>query len=500
MPRWTRCRRKAGGDRNTLLTMQALAALHSKQRKINALHLFGGRGRRRYAPDRQGTAMLADIMHRFIRDRGGNLAIVFALSLIPIVFLTGMGLDFSSAVEKRLRLNEAADAAALSAVTPTAMNQTTSQAQTTAQNIFNGEASLVSGLTYTNPTINVVQSGTTRTVTVSYTAYSQNAFPNVFGLLNQTPASTWPVTGSSTATSTSSPNINFYLLLDNSPSMDIAATTSGINTMVANTSSQGGCAFACHESNPSADDLGNPGGEDNYTLAQNLGVVTRIENMATATSSLMTTAEETESSNNSTYEMAIYTFNSSGLDTIYAPSNQPSSNLSAAQTAANTINVLEVCSNNYLACGTSNNDTDTNFETAMSAINTDMPNPGTGTSGSTPQEVLFLVTDGVDDEINSTSCSQALDGTRCQQPFNTAWCTTVKNRGIRIAVLYTEYLPLPTNSWYNSWIAPFQSQIGTNMQNCASSGLFFQVTTDGDITAAMQALFEQAVSSARLSQ
>ena len=119
---------------------------------------------------------------------------------------------------------------------------------------------------------------------------------------------------------------------------------------------------------------------------------------------------------------------------------------------------------------------------------------------STPQEVLFIVSDGVDDENNSTSCSQKLTGTRCQQPFNTSMCTTVKNRGIRIAVLYTTYLPLPTNSWYNTWISPFQSKIATNMQNCASSGLYFSITTDGDITAAMQAMFEQAVATARLTQ
>jgi hypothetical protein len=67
-----------------------------------------------------------------------------------------------------------------------------------------------------------------------------------------------------------------------------------------------------------------------------------------------------------------------------------------------------------------------------------------------------------------------------------------------IAVLYTTYLPLPTNSWYNSWIAPFQSQIATNMESCASPGLYFSITTDGDITAAMQALFQLAVATARL--
>jgi Flp pilus assembly protein TadG len=463
--------------------------------------------------------MFGRLMRSFLRDRGGNTALTFAVALIPIMFLTGLGLDFSSATEKRLQLNAAADAAALSMVTPTAMNETCAAAQTTAQNLFTAQAAQIPNLNYTTPTISgCVDNSSTRTISVSYTASSVNAFPNVLGLLTKTTETTWTITGSSTATATWAPNINFYLLLDNSPSMDIAATTSGINTMVANTSAQGGCALACHETNPTSSDVeGNPHGEDNYTLAKNLGVVTRIENMASATSSLMSTASAMMTSNNATcpngpgcYEMAIFTFDvqgttnsqcsSTSIQTIYAPSCEPSSDLSAAQTAAATIDVLEVCSNNYLTCSDDNNDTDTDFETAMTTMNNIMPTPGSGTSGSTPQEVLFLVTDGVDDEVNSSSCSQSLDGTRCQQPFNTAMCTTIKNRGIRIAVLYTEYLPLPTNSWYNDWIAPFQSSIATNMQNCASSGLFFQVTTDGDITAAMQALFQQAVSSARLSQ
>src|SRR6202050_471409 len=166
--------------------------------------------------------------------------------------------------------------------------------------------------TVTPPTITMSDAGLVRTVTVSYTATSTNTFPNVFALLTKTPETTWPMSGSATATSYSAPNINFYLLLDNSPSMDIAATSAGITTMVNNTSQQGGCAVACHESDPSVDNLGNPNGEDNYTLAQNLGVVTRIELMAQATSALMTTATDTEQANNATYEMAIYTFNGTG--------------------------------------------------------------------------------------------------------------------------------------------------------------------------------------------
>ncbi len=440
--------------------------------------------------------MLRDFISRFVRHRGGNTAITFAIFVIPVIFLAGMALDFSAAMSKRLRLNAAADSAALSAVTPVALGQTNAQVQTAAFNIFQAQASAIPGLTPQppTPTITVVQNGGVRNVTVSYTAYSLNAFPNVLAMLSKTAEATWPISGSSTASSAGLPNIDFYLLLDNSPSMNIAATTAGINTMVANTSAQGGCAFACHQSNPSADGLGNPGGEDNYALAQNLGVVTRVQNMASATQALMDTASTTEGSNNA-YRMAIYTFNASGLSKIHPLSTD----LSSGKADAKKIDVLEVCQNNYLTCGTSNNDTDTNFETAMDGINQAMSNPGTGAFGNSPQEVLFIVSDGVDDEINP-SCSQALTGTRCQQPFDTTWCTTVKKRGIRIAVLYTQYLPLPTNAWYNTWIAPFQSQIGPNMQACASPGLFFQVTTDGDISAAMQALFQQAVSTAHLTQ
>ncbi len=448
---------------------------------------------------------------QFRDDRSGNAAILFGLALIPMVFLGGMALDFSSAIQKRNLLNAAADAAALAAVTPAMLQQPVANAQAAAENMFNAETSAIPGLIVNSLNVNVGTSGLTRTVTVSYTASSVNSFASVLG------QTYWPISSGSSesspqAASSAAANINFYLLLDNSPSMDLPATSAGITAMInatknapSNGGNAGGCAFACHESDPAADNLGNLGGIDNYQLAQNLGVVTRIQNMASATQSLMTTAASTEASNNATYKVAIYTFNdTTSPNIIFAPGRQPSSNLTSAQAAAANINVMEVYSNNYLTKTNNNSDTDTDFENAMSYINGVMPNPGTGAATSTPQEVLFIVSDGVDDEVSST-CSQQLDGTRCQQPFNTAWCTTVKNRGILIAVLYTEYLPLPasgtgSNSWYNSYVAPYQSQIGPNLQNCASSGLFFSVTTDGDITAAMQALFQQAVTTARLTQ
>ena len=49
---------------------------------------------------------------------------------------------------------------------------------------------------------------------------------------------------------------------------------------------------------------------------------------------------------------------------------------------------------------------------------------------------------------------------------------------------------------YNGYIAPFQPNIAANLQNCASPGLFFQVSTDQDISGALTQLFNVAVATA----
>src|SRR4051812_16922118 len=137
------------------------------------------------------------------------------------------------------------------------------------------------GLSYdavNNLQVQVQNNGSTRTVTLNYTATSQNVFPNV---LYQTG---WSVRGRSQGMATTPPNIDFYMLLDNSPSMAIAATTSGINTMVANTPDR--CAFGCHETGKSPNDY--------YGLARRLGVTLRIDMLRQATQNLMDTARRTQ--------------------------------------------------------------------------------------------------------------------------------------------------------------------------------------------------------------
>src|SRR5690349_10928343 len=132
--------------------------------------------------------MLGRVVLRFARDRKANVAIIFALTMVPIIFLLGMTLDYTLALRKREQLNAAADAAAIAAVRPAMLTQTTkSVIENTAAAVFAAKANLPGLAAVPTPTITVTDSGLSRTITVSYTAESVNNFPGVLG------KSTWQV-------------------------------------------------------------------------------------------------------------------------------------------------------------------------------------------------------------------------------------------------------------------------------------------------------------------
>lgn len=461
---------------------------------------------------------LKTLICRFRRDRKANIAVITALTMVPIVFLLGMTLDFTQALRKKEQLDAAADAAAIAAVRPAMLMQSDTVALDTATAIFMSVANSLPGLVaIPTPTITVTDVGLQRTVSVSYNAASLNNFPKVL----QNSAS-WPISGSATALAASAPNMNWYLLMDDSPSMGIGATLTDINNLITATaptkqpaSSSQNCGFACHETNISHDG----GTKDNLTIARNNNVTLRIDLVTNAVNQLLNTWTNCPQSgisggvmqcmsalNNTTYKAALYTFDT-GLNTL-ATLTTPTS----AGTQVSDIALMSVLYQNCVTSSSCNTDYGTDIAGALSNLNSSMPNPGLGSNspGDTPQEVVFLVTDGVEDKIVST-CPNATfaSSSRCQQPLDTTMCTTIKNRGIKIAILYTEYLQLInlgpsqniTDSWYVSWVNPYDGptsatgQIAQNLQACASPGFFSDVTTGGDISTALTNLFIKVASS-----
>lgn len=420
---------------------------------------------------------------RFKRDDRGSYSMLFALATVPLVVSAGAAMDFGLASKAKAKLGAIADAAAIAAVNHDEMAYNATAAQATAINVFNAQATGLRNVTVSSVTANVTDSGLSRTAVVSYTATIPTLVMKLAGITSTT------IKGQSTALSGQSTYIDFYLLLDNTPSMGVGATPGDVATMVNNTPDQ--CAFACHDVSNS---------NNYYNKAKQLGVTMRIDTVRNATQQLMDKATATAMYPNQ-YQMAIYSFGASSAAAGLTAITALTSNLNSAKTAAANIDLMTVNGQNQF------NDQDTNFDGILPAINAVIPSPGPGTATS-PQKVLFFVSDGVADESN-TSCLKPKSGTyRCQSPINPLLCKTLKDRQIKIAVLYTTYLDLPTNDWYNNWIKPFNtgpydpsvnSEIAKKMQECASPGLYFEVTPSQGISDAMNALFQKAISDARIS-
>ena len=73
----------------------------------------------------------------------------------------------------------------------------------------------------------------------------------------------------------------------------------------------------------------------------------------------------------------------------------------------------------------------------------------------------------------------------------------IKNRGIKIAVLYTEYLPVPANTFYVT-MSSRSSPSRPALQACASPGLFYDAAIGSDLGQALTTLFQAVVQSATL--
>src|SRR6185437_13005013 len=394
-------------------------------------------------------------LDRLLRNRRGNVAMMYALVAPVLVFGGGAAIDYGRAAQIRTKLNAAADAAALSALTPSMLQQDASVAQAAATNMFiglaNGITSLTPGATQVTVSVTVGATPLTRNVQVSYSTSVNTIFAQVLGM------KTLPISGVSDASAVAPPNIDFYVLLDNSPSMALPATAAGITQMQNLTAKQdggNGCAFACHQANTSyntgtptsseTDTVYNPcadgtnptlptssitiGGVkytkawcdaskghlqlDNYALARKNGITLRLDELTSGVSTLLQTASTTSQSTvfatPPQYQFSIYSMDSLwsiGLTQLMALTSSYTSGWTSA--SAN-FGVMEMYSNNNncanSACSSSTTtpggDVGTNYDDSLGKLSQTsyIPNPGNGTNqpGDTPQKVLFIVTDGVE--------------------------------------------------------------------------------------------------------
>ena len=248
----------------------------------------------------------------------------------------------------------------------------------------------------------------------------------------------------------------------------------------------------------------------------------RADAVGYAVTSLLSTAAATETNDgvSNQFKVGLYPFIQNLCTASANSSNSCAVGLTTSLTgstitnfAAQLANLLDTGQNVTMGSG------GTHFENALSSMNSFITSVGTGSSSTSPLPYVFLITDGSQDYQTQSGGNWSSQNwtANAQVPYqnsatvippntvtSTDYCKTMKNRGITIAILYIPYQPIADPStifdnedgYANNNIA----NIPGALQACASPTFYYTASTPTDIQSALLAMFEQAVSTAHITQ
>ena len=492
------------------------------------------------------------LISNFHSNTRGNVAIITAVSALPLLTAVGCVIDYTNASMIRTKLQADADAASLATVSvnspviATAKNMTgngtVSGGSTYAANFFSANAP--TGFSSVIPTVSVTKAAQVVSTTVSFSTQVSTYFMGIIGKPNVT------ITGTSTSAYTMPTFINFYLMLDVSGSMSFPSTTAEQTRLMAVnpdnfTLYPNGCTFACHFTAQGAcpqSEQGaipavgtatnpNPGGYCQGFIISRLGttpasgslngnnvnwnnsqvtscstggttscIQLRADAVGYAVNTLLATAAASETAVKvaNQFKVGLYPF----IQYLY--SYFPlTTNLTGSASTPGTINYAAAQLATLLDTGVNSNlgSGGTHFENAFPDMNNLITSVGTGGSSSNALPYVFVITDG--SQNYQTQWSGNWSGSNSATVVDTSLCTTLKNRGITIAVLYIPYEPIQyattfanSEDIYANNNIPY---IPPDLQSCASPNFFYTASTPADITSALVTMFEQAVNTAHVS-
>jgi Flp pilus assembly protein TadG len=228
----------------------------------------------------------------------------------------------------------------------------------------------------------------------------------------------------------------------------------------------------------------------------------RADAVGYAVNALLQQAQQTEATTgiSNQFRVGLYPF----IEYLY--SYVPlTNNLSGSinTSAASLASLLDTGTNTNLGSG------GTHFENALPSVNSLIGTVGTGTSSTNTLPYVFLITDGSED------CQQYLNGNwtnagggcspyqNSATTINQSYCSTLKNRGITVAVLYVPYEQIqdPNSNFADNedgYANENIPNIPTSLQNCASPNFFYTADSPADIKSALVTMFNQAVRTAHV--
>lgn len=470
-------------------------------------------------------------LSNFPRDTRASINILLAFGLLPMIGLLGLGIDYGIAQATKSKLDNAADSAAIAAVATAkafvAANSSDSNVTNDAiaaginraKRAFVINAGTVAYSTVPTPSINLSRTKQTFSATVTYSTQSSNNFGKLFG------SPYMNVSGLAAASADIPSYLDFYLMVDVSGSMGLPSTAAGQSKLISlNTQSPDpfsgttqGCVFACHYPT-----------YHGWTLATQNKVQLRSGAVNTAVCALLSQAALPLVPNQ--YRVGIYPFITQLGALSALSSNLTNANLTADCASSNPLaftNLLDTGTTqeyvgNNPSTGTGSGGTNfNNVFPAMQAVISQSAGFGNGSATSNSRPFVFLVTDGMQNgQYYGTSkngtvyypgypstfsgySAAGFNGGSSPQAVDPAQCSSLKNAGATISILYIPYLAIPTNPdpyGENTKADNAIPNLATALSACATQGFFYTANTPSDITNALGNMFQQAIQVAHLSQ
>jgi Flp pilus assembly protein TadG len=416
---------------------------------------------------RQLRKSLRSSLSRYAWAADGNVTIIFSLSVLVLLGIGGAAVDYARLIDQRTVFAAAADAAVLAAISTAreAEKNGTPAIPTLAKSAAekawdkNIETALIPDKK--GPNIVISKTGSAWTAKVTYAEAMPTTFASLLGIRNMKLDGT---ASASTTIDKITTNWDFHIVVDDSSSMGIGATQADMDALVADPNIN--CAFACHWANYAA------GEQDSASRAKAKNIKLRIDVVDDAVDAMITEMKASSKGNN--VRAKLWGLNDNAVSLVDL-----------------TTKLNDVKDYNIQLYKTPVSVGNTNYETSIDQVATEVGKAGDGKSAVNPKKAVFIVTDGIQDTgFYTSTTSYTWYADHHMGTVDPAACAVMKNNGVLVGVLYIDYI---TPQGYEGAVNPIMGDVLPNMKACASDGLFFNATSPAGIALAMKDMLAAAM-------
>jgi Flp pilus assembly protein TadG len=395
----------------------------------------------------------------------GSVAIIFTIAIIPVLLTIAMAIDYTNASDSNAKLQSAADASSLAALSyirsvSTPDNSTLSKAQNIAENTFKMQTKNINTVTTTNPEFKIKQTGNSFQSDVYYNASLKtmmgSAFQSIMG--SDFVLDKMTVKGGASAIlditengagGTTNKYVNIYFMLDVSSSMSVGASDPDILALEKEfsdikSSFKGACAYACHDG---AGYTGTDG--KNYADMQDWAIKKNVKLRWQMVNEGVTRVIEFFKTIDPAHKYVHYSIDS--FDEILTKvanlqclcdADNVMKNLPSPKIAPNkpepfnlgSYTTAQLLTKDFIKNGAT--EFDNNIQTMVDSVGLG----GDGSSPSNPKKIFILASDGVQDPNRMWDATSS--GYDVVKGFDMSFCKKMQANNVTIAILHTPVVPI----------------------------------------------------------